>query len=220
MFKNNLIKDQLYQNPKRSAKRGFAFVLKLMFALMILGGIGLIASDTVQPSESAKAPLADKLLNAHPVLASGFSNAPNPSQLNIPSLNISAPFEELGLNNNHTLAVPQNSMGVGWFVYGAKPGQIGAAVVVGHLDTAKGPAIFADLSKIKPGDKIVITRDDGSVVTYRVDSLAKYSQSNFPTQAIYAPVSYAAIRLITCSGTWDKKAGHYSQNLVVFGTEI
>ena len=220
MFKNNLLKNQLYRNPARSAKKGFAFGLKLIFAVMILAGIGLITSGKVKPSESPKSSLAGNVLKVQPALAAGFANTPNPSQLNISSLSISAPFEELGLNSDHTLEVPKNNMGVGWFVYGAKPGQIGAAVIVGHLDSAKGPAIFAHLSKIKPGDQIVITRDDGSIITYRVDSLAEYSQNNFPTKAIYAPVPYAAIRLITCSGVWNKKAGRYSQNLVVFGTEI
>lgn len=148
------------------------------------------------------------------------TDSPNPVLLTIPSLNISAGFEPLGLNPDRTLEVPKNDMGVGWFIHGAKPGQIGTSIIVGHLDSVKGPAVFANLNKIKPGDKIIIKRDDGSVVTYRVDYLSKFSQDNFPTQAVYSPVSFAGIRLITCSGVWNKKTGHYSDNLVVFGSKI
>jgi len=198
---------------------GISFLAGLIFAVMLAAGMALAATGTVQLLNN-NLPVASNIILPEPVMAAVASGVPDPSILAIPSLNLTAPFEPLGLNSNHTIEVPKNNMGVGWFIYGAKPGEAGAAVIVGHLDSVSGPAIFENLGKIKPGNNIVITRADGSVVTYRVDSISKFSQDNFPTEVVYGPVSYAAVRIITCSGIWDKQAGHYSQNLVVFGSEI
>jgi LPXTG-site transpeptidase (sortase) family protein len=220
MSKNNLPGGQINLNKDCLANNRAAFAAKLIFTGMIVLGVIIINPAVFKLFGNSIQPAGNYVSNPQPVFAVTTSSVPDPSLLTIPSLNLNAPFEPLGLNSNHTIEVPKNNMGVGWFVYGAKPGQIGAAVVVGHLDSVWGSAIFANLSKVKPGDKIIITRADGSIVTYRVDSLSKFSQNNFPTHAVYDSVSYSAIRLITCSGTWDKKAGHYSDNLVVFGTQI
>jgi hypothetical protein len=148
------------------------------------------------------------------------ANFAAPSSLVIPDLNLKAPFEPLGLNLSGSIEVPKNNWGVGWFVYGAEPGEIGPFVVVGHLDSSQGDAVFAHLNKIKPGNKIMVQNADDSLVTYSVTYVAEFSQNNFPTQAVYGPLPYAGIRLITCSGTWDKKAGHYTNNLIVFGSKL
>jgi sortase (surface protein transpeptidase) len=221
MLKNNsVIKNQFYANPGHGSKRGSILLVKLIFVLMILAGIGIATSGAIKQFSNSNAPLVDDLNNLPQAQAASFTSLPNPSLITIPSLQISAPFEDLGLNSDHTIEVPKNNMGVGWFIYGAKPGQLGSFVVVGHFDSLKGPAIFTKLKKIKSGDKILITRDDGTVITYQADTISQFSQNNFPTKAIYGSVPYAGIRLITCSGVWDKQAGHYSQNLVVFGKEI
>jgi LPXTG-site transpeptidase (sortase) family protein len=113
------------------------------------------------------------------------SQAPEPFFLSIPSLEVTASFEPLGLNSDRTLEVPKNNMGVGWYIGGAKPGEVGASVVVGHVDSPEWDAIFANLHKIKAGDKIYITRADESVVTYTAESMSVFPQDNFPTQTVY-----------------------------------
>ena len=107
-------------------------------------------------------------------------------------------------------------MSVGWFVYGARPGETGTAVIVGHLDSPNGTAIFTDLNKIKKGDEIKISREDGSEVMYVAESVSKFSQDAFPTHKVYDSTPYPSLRLITCAGTYNKQTGHYSDNLVVF----
>ncbi|MDR3642830.1 MAG: sortase [Candidatus Doudnabacteria bacterium] len=218
--KNNIPENLLVQNVLGSKRSWTVWAVRSIFIGLIVGVLALAASNSVLQLNITKEAPASAAFLPHPAPQVLTVNAPDPSLLSIPSLKLSAPFEPLGLNPDHTIAVPKNNMGVGWFVYGAKPGQNGAAIIVGHLDSASGPAIFASLQYIKPGDKIFITRADGSVVTYRVDSLAKFPQNRFPTQAIYGAISYPGLRIITCSGTWNKTSGHYSDNLVVFGTEI
>jgi hypothetical protein len=219
MLKSNQSENQADISKDGFAKSRAVFTLKLVLIGLIVAGLALIVVGTLKIFNNQQM-LGTYVSTPQLGLAVKSSATPNPILLTIPSLNVSAPFEPLGFNTNHSIEVPKNNFGVGWFIYGAKPGQIGAAIVVGHLDSVYGPAIFQNLSKIKPGDKIFITRADGSIVTYEVDSMAKFSQDNFPTLAVYGPLSYAGIRLITCSGVWDKSAGHYSDNLVVFGTEI
>lgn len=220
MPKNNLSQNQFHFRKDPPVKNWPDVSFKLVFTAMMAVGVFSVNPALFKLSNGSKPATSNNVAAPQLVLAIKPSNIPDPSLLAIPSLKITAPFESLGLNANRTIEVPKNYMGVGWFVYGAKPGEVGASVVVGHLDSVWGSAVFANLSKIKPGDEIFITRTDDSIVTYRVDSIQKFSQSNFPTKMVYGFISYPGLRLITCSGTWDKRAGHYSDNLVVFATEI
>lgn len=235
MFKNDIVK-----NPFRSQKyilanqlplkirqlvrpiiagAEMAFAVKVFFTVMVIIGLAFINPALFTLSHSGnQSASSDAIAQKLPLTATSYSTL-NPSLLIIPSLKLRAPFELLGLNADHTIAVPKNDMSVGWFVYGAKPGEIGTSVVVGHLNSLKGRAIFANLNKIKPGDEILIQRMDKSVVVYSVDSISKFSQQNFPTETIYGSKSYPAIRLITCSGVYNKKIGRYSENLVVFASK-
>ena len=109
---------------------------------------------------------------------------------------------------------------MGWYIYGAKPGEIGAAVVVGHLDSTNGSAVFANLKNIKAGETVSIDRADGSKVNYVVERISKFPQNKFPTEEVYGKLDYAGLRLITCAGSYSRKQGHYSDNLIVFARLI
>jgi LPXTG-site transpeptidase (sortase) family protein len=192
---------------------GFALLIMSLVVLIGLGWAGkLLWANWQEKQTRVPGPQTDANSQTTPTA--------DPVNLNIPSLNISAPFIHLGLNADHTLEVPKTATDVGWFIHGAKPGDIGPAVVVGHLDSPKGPAVFANLKNIKAGDLITINRVDSTSVQYKVDSISKFSQDNFPTEAVYGTINYAGLRLITCAGTYNKAQGHYSDNLVVFATLV
>ncbi len=194
------------------------FALRTVGALILLGLLILgsnIAWHYLKNKNSNKPEVIQQAL-----VPKVSAATPDPTSLSIPSLKINAPFVEVGLNADKSLQTPDKPNEVGWFAYRPKPGDIGPAVVVGHFDTAKGPAVFQNLKNIKPGDNIIITRADGSTVTYRTDSVTTYSQDNFPTDAVYGNINYAGLRLITCSGTYSKKVKHYSDNLVVYASLI
>ncbi|MBI5530225.1 MAG: class F sortase [Candidatus Doudnabacteria bacterium] len=192
-------------------------ILKLLIIGLALFGSTLIANGAIKSSNSKQPQAAAPVLPRSTAPTIQPYNIPNPERLNIPSLNIDAGFEQLALGAKHGIEVPVESMAVGWFIYGAKPGEVGTAVIVGHLDSAKGPAVFADLHKITLGSEISIERSNGSVVVYTVERVEKFSQDNFPTAEVYGQLPYPAIRLITCSGSYNKKAARYSDNLIVFG---
>ncbi|MFI9628164.1 class F sortase [Streptomyces sp. NPDC052042] len=141
-----------------------------------------------------------------------------PTRLRIPSLAVNAPFTELALGADSRLNAPppNDSNLVGWFKDGVTPGERGTAIVAGHVDTKTGPAVFLQLQYVKPGSTVDITRADGSVATFKVDSVETFKKAKFPDQRVYADTPSAQLRLITCGGTYDKKAKDYEDNVVVF----
>jgi len=93
-------------------------------------------------------------------------------------------------------------------------------VIIGHVDSYKGPGVFFNLGDIRPGQVIDVTRADHSIAQFRVDAINSYSKNLFPTEAVYGPINYAGLRLVTCGGTFDEKTKNYESNTVVFATLI
>ena len=144
-----------------------------------------------------------------------------PSRLEIPSIHLDTTFvPPLGLNVDKTVSVPNNYTQVGWYSGGAAPGEVGPAVILGHVDSVSGPAIFYSLGQVKVGDKVRITRVDGSVATFVITELKRYPQTSFPTLDVYGATDYPGLRLVTCSGIFDHGKQRYSHNLVVYGKLI
>lgn len=140
-----------------------------------------------------------------------------PLQLRIPSLSIDVPFETpLGLNDDGSIRVPDAFDTVGWYKGGASPGEVGTASILGHVDSKEGPAVFFTLGQLVSGDYIYIDRQDGTTATFVVEYLERYKQSEFPTERVYGMTPHASLRLITCSGIYDKGSFRYSHNTVVF----
>jgi len=105
-----------------------------------------------------------------------------------------------------------------WYKYSATPGQIGASVIEGHLDSYQGPAVFFRLGALRPGDSVDVTLADGITAVFRVTGVRRYPKSNFPAKTIYGATDYAALRLITCGGAFDYATGHYLSSTVVFAS--
>ncbi|WP_232839323.1 class F sortase [Streptomyces triticisoli] len=141
-----------------------------------------------------------------------------PTRISIPDIAVDAPFTKLSLDaSGHLSAPPPDDTNlVGWFQGGASPGEHGAAIVAGHLDTKTGPAVFAGLGQLKPGAFVDITRADGTVARFEVDSVETFSKADFPDDQVYADTPSPELRLITCGGTYDRARQDYQANVVVF----
>lgn len=138
-----------------------------------------------------------------------------PVRLEIPSIGVDTALMELGLMADGTLEVPPDGSLAGWFTGAPTPGEMGPAVIAGHVDWL-GPGVFHDLSLVAVGDSIVVSRADGSAALFEVTDVGQYAKSAFPTDEVYGPVSFAALRVITCGGVFDDATGHYDDNIVVF----
>jgi len=143
-----------------------------------------------------------------------------PTRIRIPQINVDTSFVELGLAPNNEIEIPKTYDEVGWYIHGPTPGELGPSVVLGHVDSRLGPGVFFSLGQLNPGDMLDIERADGSVAKFRVDKLERYKQSNFPTSLVYGNIDHAGLRLITCSGSYDRELKRYDSNLIVYASLI
>ncbi|WP_335940586.1 class F sortase [Streptomyces sp. PTD5-9] len=197
--------------------------------ILIYNSFGNAADSTAtQPPPPAMAPAMpaapDEVLGSHaPPRPAPPAQGPSmlrsvPTRLRIPTLAVNAPFTDLAIGADGRLNPPpaNNSNLVGWFKDGVTPGERGTAIVAGHVDTKTGPAVFLQLQFLKPGATVDITRADGSVATFKVDSVERFKKSNFPDDRVYADTPSAQLRLITCGGAYNKTAKDYEDNVVAF----
>jgi sortase (surface protein transpeptidase) len=143
-----------------------------------------------------------------------------PVRVEIPAIGVSTPLVRLGLNPDGTMQVPGDFQVAGWFTGAPQPGQLGPAVIAGHVDARSGPAVFYRLRDLRPGDEIRVVRADRRVVRFQVDSLASYPKQALPDDAVYGATTTPALRHITCAGTFDRSRHSYRDNLVVSATRV
>ncbi len=182
-------------------------------------GVAVLYRDLVHPPEVNAPVVTDEASPVSTTTGTTFALATStPTRLLIPKLSIEAEFEApLGLNADRTVGVPKGYDTVGWYKGSAAPGSVGSSIVLGHVDSFRGAAVFYHLGQLTAGDTFSIERADGTTATFVVERLERYSQDSFPSREVYEPVPYAGIRLITCSGTYDRSTRRYSHNLVVYG---
>jgi hypothetical protein len=144
-----------------------------------------------------------------------------PLSVDIPAIDVHSKLLRLGVTADGAIQVPSLTTSAGeaaWFKYSATPGQIGASVIEGHVDSYQGPAVFFRLGALRPGDTIYVTLADGDMAIFRVTGVREYLKTRFPAKIIYGPTNYAALRLITCGGAFDSATRHYLSSTVVFAS--
>ncbi|MET7302344.1 class F sortase [Embleya sp. NPDC005575] len=198
-----------------------AMTAVLLGALMIKHDLSADSGPPPQPVPAAAQPGAPP--TATPSANPSHDESPvmrrsQPVRIKIPKIKVDAPFIGLSLNASGVLEVPPAADRnlAGWYSDGITPGARGNAIVLGHVDTMMGPAIFWGLGSLKPGDTVEIARVDGSVARFAVDSVEAFPKDAFPDERVYGKTTDAQLRLITCGGVYDKKAKDYKDNVVVF----
>lgn len=177
-------------------------------------GFGALAGG---PQGPALAPEA----RAMPVVATPASpRSPlRPTGLSVPAAGVAAGhLQDLDLDARGGLPAPAGPQDLGWFTGGAVPGQVGPAVVVGHVDSWQGPGVFARLRDLRPGEAIDVPRSDGSVAHFVVDSVERFDKDAFPTDRVYGATAGPTLRLVTCGGAFDRTTRSYEDNVVVFAS--
>jgi hypothetical protein len=139
-----------------------------------------------------------------------------PIALSIPAIGLTVSLSALGLNPDGTVQVPTDFQEPGWFQLGPSPGQVGSAVILGHVDSYQGPAVFFQLPTLQAGDRVDVSLADGVIANFVVNTVVMYPKNQFPTSLVYASHGYRALQLITCGGTFDPQTGHYLSNVVVY----
>jgi hypothetical protein len=210
-----------------------ALLAVLGIVLVILGlrssdGLGTVTDTSATSTSAATTPRAptspapsrtarsgDPGRRNSPGFGSFLTGSP-PVGLAIPSIAVrSTKIVDLGLQDDGSIEVPRDASAPGWFTPGPSPGQLGPAVIAGHVDSTTGPAVFYRLSELRPGARVDVTRTDGSVATFSVDRVLTFEKDDFPTRAVYGATTRAELRLITCGGNYDDDTG-YDSNTVAF----
>ena len=205
----------------RAAAAGVVLVGVLLGGLLTgCSAVGLPGSDAPSASSAAPSPAA---ASAAPLQVPSVGPLPSspPTRLRIPSIDVDdSDLIPLGLQADRTIEVPPVSdpEEAGWFKFGATPGSVGPAVLLGHVDGGGQEGVFYDLNKMKPGEQVTVTREDGKNAVFTVTAIRSFEKTEFPTQLVYGKTPDSQLRLITCGGVLDRSAHNYLSNIIVFAT--
>jgi sortase (surface protein transpeptidase) len=145
-----------------------------------------------------------------------FDEIAPPVRLRIPAIHVDSPLDLLGRQPDGTIAVPASAAVAGWYDEGPRPGQPGPAVVLGHVDSRKGPGVFFRLVELKPGTLVYVDRADGTSIAFRVQRVSQVPKTSFPTDLVYSPTLEPSLQLVTCGGTFDNHARSYRDNVIAY----
>lgn len=217
--------------PSRAGGRLATLVTVLM---VVVGAAGLALGYTQWRSASAQPPEVAGA-TANPVSQPGTpaaSRMPNgglalarsvPVHLTVPAIGVNTPLMKLGLNPDNTVQVPpiEKDSPAGWYEHSPTPGELGPSIILGHVTIGQfGDGVFLKLATLHAGDRVDVTRADGSVAEFSVDKVAEYPKSAFPTQEVYGNIDHAGLRLITCGGAKNLATHTYPDNVVVFASLV
>jgi LPXTG-site transpeptidase (sortase) family protein len=229
---------------KSGSRRPGSTILLVLAVLLLIGGgtavaVGVAGQDADPPAPSAASTTESSTEGRAAVESTGSGSAPGasgpevsptrvappaalPASVSIPAIDVRSELITLGLNADGTLAVPEPGPDydkAAWFDGSPRPGDVGPAVIEGHVDSAaNGPSVFYRLGELAVGDRIDVTRADATVVTFVVDEVRVVPKDDFPTLEVYGNTGGPELRLITCGGPFDSAAGSYQDNVVVFAS--
>ncbi|TLS43597.1 class F sortase [Streptomyces montanus] len=193
-----------------------------VIALVLLTGLALVRNGSgefdIGPPQPATAAAADNHTtpNTRPKAPAPlpFSVA---DRIRIPSIQVDAPVMPVGIDEMGWVAAPppEDPNLAGWFSSSVTPGEVGTAVVVGHVDNKQGPAVFFGLGAVKKGSLVEVRRQDGKFAVFQTYGIEVFEKNNFPGERVYGNTGTPELRVITCGGGFSKQNG-YDGNVVVF----
>jgi hypothetical protein len=212
-------------NPvvRRKARVLLPLIVSALVALAVATGYVLVrvpgGTDQLGrwagTATAAPAPSADLAGAPNPFRTVPSDLRGPPTRLRVKAIGVDTSLETLKLGTDGELQPPKTNERAGWYADGTAPGDVGPAVLAGHVDSKRGPAVFYRLREITAGDRIEVTRGDRTV-TFTVTSTAWYPKRAFPTEEVYGPTPDRQLRLITCGGVYDRSLRSYQDNLVVY----
>ncbi len=207
-----------WRDIRGSATRWVAAV-----ALVLVGAValtlGLLGSNRALPKPVPSPTALRDAVATPPTVEPLGTTRSVPVTLQIPSVGLSISLgTSLGLNADGTVEVPATTVQPAWFRLGPTPGQIGSAVILGHVDNHLGPGVFFQLRTLAAGDQIKVGLADGTTAQFTVDAVAMYSKLQFPAQRVYGSHGSSELQLVTCGGVFDHQTGSYLSNIVVYSS--
>ncbi|MCZ2829561.1 class F sortase [Modestobacter sp. VKM Ac-2986] len=204
---------------RRPPRRSVTLLRAALTAVAVTAGTVAVVSGT--GGGDAPVPAAAAAPPAPVVLTSPVADTvAEPVRVTVPAIGLDTDLVGIGVDAAGALLPPADSGQAGWFSAGPAPGDVGPAVLAGHVDSTAGPAVFFRLEELSPGDEVLVTRSDGRRVAFTVTEVAAYPKTAFPTTEVYGPTTGAELRLITCGGSFDRSRRSYTDNVVVYATAV
>ena len=107
-----------------------------------------------------------------------------PTTLRIPAIGLDTALVRLGLRPDGTAEVPPLTAGAlpGWYEPSVTPGEPGAAVILGHVGSARhGRSVFHRLGALRRGDRVTVGRADDGTVRFVVTAVARHRKPLRPS---------------------------------------
>jgi Sortase domain len=211
--------------PLRRLVRSPAAAALLCCGLLAVGGgtggiMLLQGHHGISPQPVAHPGPAPAGAVAAPAQPLGAIRVARPVYLSIPAIGVHTRLIRLGLTAQGTLQVPASTSVAGWYTGSPRPGEVGSAIIAGHIDSYLGPGVFFRLRLLRPGNRVYVRQAGGKLAIFRIYAEHSYSKDHFPTQRVYGPAPDPELRLITCGGTFDPATGSYLSNVVVYAAQI
>lgn len=176
------------------------------------------------PSATPSSPPVTPRSSPPPAFAAGDTDlgdrpAPEgvqPERIRIPAIDVDADVDDMGLNDDGSIEVPEQFADTGWWTHSPRPGRIGASAILGHVDSKTGPAVFFRLTDLEAGDRIHVDGEDGRTLTFAVRAVEQHPKASFPSERVFGATPAPTLRLITCGGAFDSNAGSHLDNVIVF----
>ena len=141
-------------------------------------------------------------------------------QIQIPSIQVKALIESVGLTSSGNVDVPVGPDNTGWFIKSVLPGEVGISVIDGHSGWKNNiPAVFDNLDKLKIGDKISIVDYAGGKVTFVVREFKTYKGDAIVPEVFKSDDGKSHLNLITCEKIVNKNTNEIGR-LVVFADKL
>jgi hypothetical protein len=179
----------------------------------VLAVVAAAVVSTVPSAHRAEAATAPRTVS---VSADSPASAPDPVRLSVPTVGIDTALTGIAVDAAGALVPPSDDTIAGWYRSGPAPGEVGPAVLTGHVDSREGPAVFFRLRDIAVGDPVSVVRADGTTLRFTVTRVARYPKNAFPTAEVYSPTAGPELRLITCGGDFDRGARSYLDDVVLY----
>lgn len=140
----------------------------------------------------------------------------DPKRITIEKLGIDGLIQNVGVDQNTQIAVPNNVHIAGWFVDSMLPGDKGLSIIDGHIN---GPTvdegIFRRLPELVEGDTVTITFGDNSTKTFMVKTNSSVKTADSASILFSKDPSIdSQLNLITCSGNFDPETNQYDERQI------
>lgn len=200
-------------------------VIAVAIVAVVAGTVAIVSATSAGRADAAPTAVVSEEENPFaagglqdPAAATPDADRGVPVRITIPSIGVSSSLEDLVLGAGGELTDPEDYDLAGWYTDGVVPGEVGPAIIAGHIDSPTGPAVFTDLPAVADGAEVVVEMSDGSEVRFVVSGRMQSEKATFPTDAVYRNVPTPQLRLITCAGSFDPATGHYTDNLILFAS--